>query len=474
MYFGEVTDPNIRHIFRDAGDFIVRPLKCGKFTLYAYAIDGLTSGADTSEYVIKPITDNLRGDTVQALYTSALRGRVYNSVADPCKDLDTVARKLVNGFCVVLFPGAGAIAFEVKTGEKRGISAPEVENTVKGPKDAFVETVRSNTSLIRRHLRTPALRFWETQVGRRSLTNVTVAYIDGLTDLRLVERMQRRLEKIDVDGFLAPSAVEEYVTSSRKTAFPLIQYTERADKFCAGLLEGRVGLLVDGLPLGYLAPADLGYLMESPEDWSRDYLSASFLRILRYGALILGLLLPGLYIALAVFHQEMIPLPLLRAIVESKKNVPFSTAAEVVSLLLAFELLQESGIHLPQAVGQSVSTIGGIVVGTAAVDAGLVSPAALIAVSIAGVCGFVLPNRDLAEALRLWRLGFALIAAVAGLFGLTAGFIVLVGHLAGLQCLEVPYLAPFHKGRANVLRDRMVTDKFRDSLLHPEDRRKQV
>lgn len=474
MYFGEVTDPNIRHIFRDAGDFIVRPLKCGKFTLYAYAIDGLTSGADTSEYVIKPITDNLRGDTVQALYTSALRGRVYNSVADPCKDLDTVARKLVNGFCVVLFPGAGAIAFEVKTGEKRGISAPEVENTVKGPKDAFVETVRSNTSLVRRHLRTPALRLWETQVGRRSLTNVTVAYIEGLTDLRLVERMQRRLEKIDVDGFLAPSAVEEYVTGSRKTAFPLIQYTERADKFCAGLLEGRVGLLVDGLPLGYLAPADLGYLMESPEDWSRDYLSASFLRILRYGALILGLLLPGLYIALAVFHQEMIPLPLLRAIVESKKDVPFSTAAEVVSLLLAFELLQESGIHLPQAVGQSVSTIGGIVVGTAAVDAGLVSPAALIAVSIAGVCGFVLPNRDLAEALRLWRLGFALIAAVAGLFGLTAGFIVLVGHLAGLQCLEVPYLAPFHKGRADVLRDRMVTDKFRDSLLHPEDRRKQV
>lgn len=474
MYPGAVTDANIRAIFENAGDFIVRRLHCAGHTLYAYAIDGLTSGSDTSEYVIRPISDNLSGDSMEDLYRMALEGSIYNSVADPCEDLDTVALKLVNGFCVVLFPGAGAIAFEVKTGEKRGISAPEVENTVKGPKDAFVETVRSNTSLIRRHLRTPALRLWETQVGRRSLTNVTVAYIDGLTDPRLVERMQHRLEKIDVDGFLAPSAVEEYVTGSRKTAFPLIQYTERADKFCAGLLEGRVGLLVDGLPLGYLAPADLGYLMESPEDWSRDYLSASFLRILRYGALILGLLLPGLYIALAVFHQEMIPLPLLRAIVESKKNVPFTTAAEVVSLLLAFELLQESGIHLPQAVGQSVSTIGGIVVGTAAVDAGLVSPAALIAVSIAGVCGFVLPNRDLAEALRLWRLGFALIAAVAGLFGLTAGFIVLVGHLAGLQCLEVPYLAPFHKGRADVLRDRMVTDKFRDSLLHPEDRRKQV
>ena len=473
MYSGEVSHENITRIFDGAGDFIVRTLRCNGVTLYAYAIDGLTSGADTSEYVIRPITDNLSGKTAQALYDEALHGNVYNSVADPCKDLDTVARKLVNGFCVILFPGAGAIAFEVKTGEKRGISAPEVENTVKGPKDAFVETVRSNTSLIRRHLRTPALRLWESQVGQRTLTNVTVAYIEGLTDQTLVQRMQRRLEKINVDGFLEPSAVEEYVTGSRKTAFPLIQYTERADKFCAGLLEGRVGLLVDGLPLGYLAPADLGYLMESPEDWSRDYLSASFLRILRYGALVLGLLLPGLYIALAVFHQEMIPLPLLRAIIESKKAVPFSTAAEVVSLLLAFELLQESGIHLPQAVGQSVSTIGGIVVGTAAVDAGLVSPAALIAVSIAGVCGFVLPNRDLAEAIRLWRLLFALIAAAAGLFGLTAGLIVLVGHLAGLQCLEVPYLAPFHTGGASVLRERMVTDKFRDPLLHPKDGRKQ-
>lgn len=220
MYSGEVNHENITGIFEGAADFIVRRLCCNGVSLYAYAIDGLTSGADTSEYVIRPITDNLTGSTPAALYEEALLGNVYNSVADPCKDLDTVARKLVNGFCVILFPGAGAIAFEVKTGEKRGISAPEVENTVKGPKDAFVETVRSNTSLIRRHLRTPALRLWETQVGRRSLTNVTVAYIDGLTDPRLVERMQHRLEKINVDGFLAPSAVEEYVTGSRKTAFP--------------------------------------------------------------------------------------------------------------------------------------------------------------------------------------------------------------------------------------------------------------
>lgn len=469
-----LTDQDIRALFGNAGDFVTRELTCQGFTLYAYAIDGLTSGADTSEYVFKPFADHLTGETMQLLYNNALRGGIYNSVAQECRDLQEVAQKLVNGFCVVLFPGSGALAFEVKTGEKRSLSAPEVENTVKGPKDAFTETVRTNTSLIRRHLRTPSLRLDETKVGRKSLTNVTVAWLDGVTAPDLVERMKVRLHSIDIDDFLTPGAVEESVTGSRATAFPLLQYTERADTFCLGLLDGRVGLLVDGLPLGYLAPVDLGCLMDSPEDLSRDYLTASCIRVLRFGALLTSLLLPGFYIALTVFHQQMIPLPLLRAMIESKRNVPLSSGWEVLSLLIAFELLQESGIHLPQAVGQSVSTVGGIVVGTAAVEAGFISPAALIIVSLSGICGFALPNRDLAEGIRIWRFGLAILGATAGLFGVTAGLIALSIHLGGLKSLDVPYLSPFQTNKDNgILRKRMQHRLFQNPAGSPCSRRRQ-
>ena len=474
MYPGELNDGNIRAIFDGAGDFVARELQCDAGKVYTYYIDGLTSGGDIADLVFKPLFQNLTG-TMEQAYREALSGSIYCASTSACPDLDTVALKLVNGFCVVLFPGVGAVSYEVKTGLQRSPSAPEVENTVKGPKDSFVESVRVNTSLIRRHLRTPDLRLYETKVGRRSLTNVTVAWIEGVTNPKLVDRMKKRLDEIDIDGFITPAAVEEYVTGSRKTPFPLIQYTERTDKFCQGLLDGRVGLIVDGLPLAYLAPTDLGYLMDSAEDRSRDFITASSVRVLRYLALITGLLLPGIYIALAKFHQELIPLPMLRAIIESKRSVPFSTVAEILGLLIAFELLQESGVHLPQAIGQSVSVIGGIVVGSAAVEAGLISPVALIVVSIAGICGFVLPNRDLAEGVRVWRFAIAVLASFAGLPGVAAGFVCLIIHLTSLRCLDIPYLMINRREdeSAGILRPLLKKSKFRNSALGPMDRRNQ-
>ncbi len=441
----------IQAIFAGAADFETHTVIAGGQTVTVFFIDGLTSGSEIADFVIRPLGAMGEG-SMEDVLARAKNGAVWCASVSSAKTPDAAAEKLVNGFCVAVFPGQPeALCFETKTGEKRGVSAPEAENTVKGAKDAFTETLRTNTSLIRRHLRTPRLRLEQHTIGTQSLTCVTICYIAGTTDMRRVARLRKRLGEIHLRGMLSPAAVEETVTGSRRTAFPMLQYTERTDKFCQGLLDGQVGLLADGLPEGFLLPVCLGKLMHSPEDRTVDYVSASFVRMLRYAALTVSLLLPGLYAAMALFHPEMIPTKLLLAIIQSKQDVPFSTLLEVAGLLLAFEILQEAGLHLPQAIGTAVSIIGGLVVGTAAVDAKLVSPAALIVAAAAGICGFALPDRDLSDALRLWRLVLTVFGGTAGLFGLSAGTILLLVHLAGLSSLGEAYLAPFsavHAGDA--------------------------
>lgn len=458
--------------FEGAADFETRKVLCGGQLLTVLFLDGLTSGRDIAEQVLRPLAQMTDEAREEVLYTRALQGGVWCASVKEPESTQQAAELLVNGFCVILFPKSGkALGCEVKTGEKRSPSPPETENTVKGAKDAFTETLRTNTSLVRRHLRTPGLRLTETVIGKRTLTKVTVCWIDRLTDPELPRRMQERLSSIDIDGALSPAAIEEYVTGSRRTAFPLLEYTERTDHFCQGLLDGQVGLLADGLPLGYLAPVGLGRLMRSPEDRATDFFSASMLRLLRYAALGVSLLLPALYAAMAMFHQQMLPTKLLLSIIESKQNVPFSTLLEVLGLLCAFELLQQAGLHLPQAVGTAVSIIGGLVVGTAAVDAKLVSPAALIVTASSGICGFTLPNRELSDAVRLWRFVLTVLAGLWGLFGVTVGLLLLLTELAGLESLGRSYLSPF--GRAEVkgalVRPRLVRQKWRDGALKPMD-----
>lgn len=443
----EISAESVKAVFEGAADLVVRPLRLRQESVTAFFIDGLTSGSEIADFVLHPMSRSLQG-TAEEMLRQCLDGTVYSAVAKEVPDMASLCSLLVNGFCVVVFDSIGkAAAFEAKTGEKRSPSPPEVENTVKGPKDAFTETVRTNTSLLRRHLRSPWLRFYETQVGEESGTNVCVVWLEGVTEPELVQRMQRRLSELKQDGFLSPASVEETVTGGRNTAFPLLQYTERTDKFARGLLDGKVGLLVDGLPLGYLTPVELSAFLQSPEDQGMDFVSASCVRVLRYAALLVSLLLPALFAAMTAFHQEMIPTKLLLSILESRKQVPFPMLLEVFGLLVAFEILQEAGIHLPQSLGQTVSIIGGLVVGSAAVEAKIISPASLIVVAVAGICGFAIPGRELANAVRVWRFLLTVCAALAGLFGLSAGLIALLLHLGSLQSFGRSYLQPFDRAR---------------------------
>ncbi len=454
-----VTAEGLREIFGGCGDFCERRLRPGGLACSLFFFDGLVSGGDIAEYVLRPLAAlasanptarasanpaaPASADPAARVLSFALSGAVWNAVAEPCPDLDAAVSKLLNGFCVLTVPGAGAAAYEVKTGEKRGIAEPEVESTTRGPKDAFTETSRSNTGLLRRHLRSEHLRVEESAVGEGSHTNVSLVWVDGKARREDVERMRLRLRELQVRDLLTPAAVERAVTGRRRTPFPLLQYTERTDKFSEALLEGRVGLFVDGLPVGYLAPVNLGWLLRAAEDRDTDYLSVRLIRVLRLAALVLALLLPALYVAMATFHQEMLPTKLLLAIIESKKRVPFPTVLEVLGLLAAFELLQEAGLSAPKAVSQPVSIIGGLVVGTAAVEANLISPAALIVVSAAGICGFALPGKSFSDAVRLCRFALTVLAALAGLFGLTMGLIALLVHLSRLDSLGRPWLAPY-------------------------------
>ena len=473
-YAVPLTAAAIAAVFRDAADLTARKISVGGKHAMLFFLDGLTSGGEIALNVLRPLSE-LPPMSRQKLFSACLHGAVYNATAERCDTVDDVCQKLVNGCCVLVFSTPPAVSYEVKTGEKRAPAPPDVESTVKGAKDAFTESLRTNTSLIRRHLRLPELQISQTVIGRKSGTNVAVVSVRGLTDPKLAEGIRARFDALDIDGLITPAAAEEFLTGSRRTAFPMIQFTERPDRFAQSLLDGQAGVLIDGLPLGYLLPVNVGLLMTAAEDRGSGYVLASCVRVVRYLALLVSLLLPALYIAMAEFHPAMIPTKLLSSIIESKQNVPFSTVIEVLGLLIAFELLQEAGLHLPKSVGHTVSIVGGLVVGSAAVDAKLISPAALIVASVAGICGYAVPEQDFTGAIRVWRFMLAVCAALAGLYGVTVGVFVLLVHLGELNSCGKPYLAPFSAITADgaLLRRRFVTQKLRNPFLRPQDRRNQ-
>ena len=407
-------------------------------------------------------------------------GALYNLAALVRETLDEVADDLVAGSCVIFFPGKSqALTFPVVTEEKRGVGEPSNEPALKGVRESFVESIRTNTSMVRRHMKATQLKIEEEIVGRQSRTQVDILYLDGIADPDTVAQVKRRLQDIDIDGVEAAGNLEEYLVEGDRSPFPLMAYTQRPDRFCQGLLEGRVGLLADGIPLGWLVPGTIDQFFKTGQDQAYHWMVSSALRLIRWFCALVTLVVPGLYIALVTFHPEAIPVKLALSIAAAKQEVPFSTVFEVLIMLLAFEVLQEAGLRLPSPIGATVSILGGLVVGNAAVEAHIVSPAVLIAVAIAGVAGYTMPSQDMAAALRLWRFLLAILASLGGLFGLAMGCAALICHLAGLESFGVPYLAPFtsaagqERGSPDLIRLPLPWMKWRNGAARSANRRNQ-
>ena len=435
-----------------------------------------------NDYILRPLATSplLREATPQAAFRMMTEGIVYTQLVQVCTTLDQAVFALINGSVVFAFPGEGRmIAYFAATEEKRALSPPENEPSLKGARDSFVESLRTNTSLVRRRLRAPELKIAEVIAGRQTVTPVDILYIEGITNPDLVAETKRRLAAVDTDELLQTASLEELIVDEVDTAFPMIAYTERPDRFCAGLVEGRVGVIVDGIPLGYLLPGTVGQFFKTGQDRAQNWVAASFLSVLRYLCMLLSLFLPAWYVAAVNFHPEMIPARLAWSISEAKTDVPFSTIFEVLIMLLAFEAVQEAGLRLPGAIGQTASILGGLVVGSAAVEASIVSPVVLIVVAIAGIAGYTVPSQEFAAALRIWRFGLAIAASLGGLFGVMALAAVLVYRLAQLESFGVPYLTPFAASgdeRAQghgVIRWPTHWVKFRERALGTQNQRRQ-
>ena len=445
-------------------------------------IDGQARSERLNDYVLRPLAQDpmLSSAPEGQLFDLMERGALY---AHGCKretEPDAVVFALIDGSCALFLEGRDdALVFPVATEEKRSVGEPENEPALKGARDSFVESLRTNTSLVRRRLRAPELKIKEYIVGRQSLTPVDVLWLEGIADPDTVAMLGERLDTIDIDGVEAAGNLEEYLVDAAKSPFPLLPYTQRPDRFCQGLLEGRVGLFADGIPLGWLAPGTIDQFFKTGQDRAYHWLVASALSVIRWLCALITLLLPGLYIALVTFHPEAIPPKLALSIVAAKQEVPFSTIFEVLIMLLAVEVVQEAGLRLPGPSGATVSILGGLVIGNAAVDAHIVSPAVLIAVAIAGVAGYTQPSQDMGNALRLWRFLLAILASLGGLTGLSLGCAALIYHLAELESFGVPYLAPFTtgtrvpRGHPSLFRLPLPAMKWRDGAVKTRNRRNQ-
>ena len=419
-------------------------------------VAGLTDQKNIQEEVLRAIF------SLDVSTAEEFRASIFERKQLPVSNYDVISLEagpssVVEGrVLLVIEDEQRAIRFKLPFVKGRAIDEPISEATVRGPREAFVESADDNLSLIRKRLKTPEFKTETMHIGTYTQTKVMILYIQGLCDNELIEKVRTILTQIEIDGVLGSSYLEEHLDSSPFSPFPQVQYTERPDVVSAALLEGRLAIIVDGSPMVLVVPVTLFMLLQSAEDYYQRYVAGTWIRWIRYLFVFISLLLPSFYVAITTFHPEMIPSKLLITITASREVVPFPALVEAFIMEISFEALREAAVRIPKSIGQAVSIIGALIIGTAAVQAGIVSAAMVIIVSFTGIASFIIPHFDLGLAVRFLRFPIMILAGIFGLFGIACGLILLYIHLINLRSMGTPYLTPVTPFVVSDLKDTVI------------------
>lgn len=362
------------------------------------------------------------------------------------ENLDESIDAMLAGNAVFFIDGYDkAMKISSKGYPSTGVMEAESEKVLRGSREGFSDSVKSNSALIRKRLRDTRLKVEEYKIGVRSHTLTQVLYMDDLVHEGLLEEVKERLEEFQIDGILDSGMLEQLTEDVWYSPFPQYQTTERPDRAVQEILKGKVVILCDNSPEALILPGNFSSFMESSEDWYHRFEMASFLRILRYLAVIMATVLPGLYLAVIRFHTQILPSALILSFAEAREGVPFSSVVELIFLELAFELIREAGVRVPGSLGNAIGIVGGLVIGQAAVEANLVSPIVVMIVALTALGSMTVPNEEFAAAFRLVKYGFLILGGYLGIYGIVLGVYLVIGHLAGLISFGIPYLVPFIK-----------------------------
>jgi len=437
----------LHKLFDKPGDLKTRTLTFGDTAIEGTVVffEGIVDPIAIQQSVLNNLeTAKNYPDNHQELFQFIYQKYIAINDVQTVQSFDDLTQKLLSGFTIIFIDGVKeALMIQTIGGEFRAIEEPITETLIRGPRSGFVENLETNLALIRRRAKDPNLRFQTYTVGARSNTQIVVAYIKDIMHPEVLQEVNRRLETIDIDAVPESGYVEEWIEDSFLSPFPQILNTERPDKAISALMQGKFVIIVEGTPFVLIAPINFSTVLQSQEDYYERWTIGSLLRLLRYAAAFIALFLPAIYVALISIQPALLPTDLVFSIAGSREGVPFPPIIEALLMVITMELLQEAGACLPQTIGQTVGIVGGLVIGEAAVQAGIVSPIMVIVIAITAISTFAIPSYSVAIAFRIVRFAFIFAAGIFGLYGIILIYIMINIHFVNLKSFGIPYSSSF-------------------------------